>query len=48
MKEHVECANCGRNFDRGGFTIPEDLEERGVYVVVDSCSKCAPGERGLR
>lgn len=48
MKVNVECAGCGRSFTRGGFEVPEDLAERGIYVVVDTCSKCAPGEKGLR
>jgi hypothetical protein len=40
MKLTVTCANCQRVFERGGFAVPEDLEERGVNMIVESCSRC--------
>jgi len=40
MKLSVTCANCQRTFVRGGFTVPDDLEERGVHMIVESCSRC--------
>jgi len=40
MKLTVTCASCQRSFVRGGFTVPDDLNERGVGVIAESCSRC--------